>query len=222
MKKIYLILFIAISAKGLCQNPSLSSYLDTNNNFKLSYVANVSSDKNTLSLFGTRGGATVTQKVDLEYGEALGIWNNEYFKISLLTIPFKVRGSREGFPSVAAADLKNIGLNLNLYSRNLDRYFWDGKKSTHKFGVGVFMAPTVEELTPETTKDLITEKTKQLFVSAGLSLSYTYNNIQLTFTPAAFDFGTTSLGKNWIYNQVRWFGFGIGIDPKIFAPSINK
>lgn len=70
-----------------------------------------------------------------------------------------------------------------------------------------------------TTKNI---KSKQMFISTGLTINYSYNNIKVSFIPIGFDFGTTSLGKKWVYNKRRWWGFGIGLEPKFFSALMNK
>jgi len=69
----------------------------------------------------------------------------------------------------------------------------------------MYAAPTVEELDNQQTRSTLrtTEKSKQLFLSFGLTASYTYNNLVFTFVPAGFDFATSSLGNDWIYNRKR-------------------
>jgi hypothetical protein len=137
--------------------------------------------------------------------------------LSIITIPFKVRPKAAGLPQNAQLGLTNAGVSLNLWNRKLTRYFNSGKTSNHSFGIGALFAPTVEELTPENTNPDLPVKSKQLFLSLGLSLTYTYNDLTFAFVPAGFDFPTTTDGRKFVYSKRRWWGFGIGISSKLLG-----
>lgn len=220
MKKNITFLLFMISCSMFSQS-ELETYLKN----PLEDVFLVSSNKDTVTINGyINDSKTSTSKtITLERGEILGVWSFTYRpSISLLTIPYKVRRKANDTPVIANSGLTNVGLNFAILTERLDRYFSEGKKSSHSLSLGLFMAPNVEELTPANTNNEITVNNKQLFFSTGLTLKYAYNNIELSFIPVGFDIATNSLGKKWIYNKNSWFGFGIGIDPKIFSPTINK
>jgi hypothetical protein len=40
--------------------------------------------------------------------------------------------------------------------------------------------------------------------------------------PIGFDIATSSIGKKWVYNERRWWGFGIGLEPKFLNSIANK
>jgi hypothetical protein len=138
--------------------------------------------------------------------------------------PTKTVRDTLSFKNSATSGLTNIGLNLDLAKIEMARYFSNGKKSTHRFSFGFWSAPSVEELDSTFTLGHLAKdvKSKQLFVSAGITISYSYNGISFVFVPAGWDFGTSTIGKNWVYHKQRWWGFGIAISPKIFATVLNK
>ncbi|MET3037547.1 hypothetical protein ABXT08_15695 [Chryseobacterium sp. NRRL B-14859] len=229
-----------IQAPGLVY--TLTDYLG-NSTLKLNKVSKVESANNTLTLTGyNQSGKTAIRKVELREGEILGIkewsaaigWNCRKhwnpIPISLITVPFKIRPSvkfnDDMYSSSATSGLTNIGVNLDLIKYQVDRYFVEAKKSTHKFSLGLLVAPSVEEL-EATNTNYFTEytkgtKSKQLFISTGLTLSYSYNDLSFVIVPIGWDITTSSLGKNWMYGGKRWWGFGIGISPKIFSTILNS
>ena len=96
--------------------------------------------------------------------------------------------------------------------------------ANHKFSLGIWAAPMVEKLNSETTKNYLKDENEvsQFFISTGLTINYTYNNISFSFVPIGFDYATSTIGKEWIYNQKRWWGFGIGLEPKFLQSLMNK
>jgi len=211
----------------------LSDYL---NNHKFDYLSEVESNKDTLTLYGYKNGGNSTllkRKVKLDRDEVLGvnewswIFNKGHFKplpISITTVPFKVRPEQDEFKTNTTSGISNVGLNFDLGRWKTERYFASGKKSTHKFYGGVWVAPAVEELDSIQTRGFLTSgtKSKQLFISTALTVNYTYNNLTFTFVPFGFDFATSSTGKIWVYNERRWWGFGIGLEPKFLNTIANK
>jgi hypothetical protein len=212
---------------------SLNDYLD---NYKFSYVTQVESKKDTLVLYGYDENDNSTlknRKVKLDRYEVLGInewswiFNKGHFKplpISITSVPFKVRQGFDEFETTATSGIKNLGLNFDLGRWNTERYFASGKKSTHKFYAGIWVAPSVEELDFTQTRGFLADgtKSKQLFISTALTINYAYNNLTFTFVPMGFDIATSSVGKEWVYNERRWWGFGIGIEPKFLNSIVNK
>jgi hypothetical protein len=162
-------------------------------------------------------GVLVTNKVLFGLGNVLAVSNFTKPKIAIITVPFKVRGAVDTVSSKAQAGLTNIGLSFNLVNYRMDRYFSTGTKSTHTLSGGFFVAPNVEEVTPETTRKLVKAKSSQLFISTGLAFTYSYGDVSFLVVPAAFDFGTTESAKKYIYNGKYWWGFGIGISTKLFG-----
>lgn len=160
----------------------------------------------------------VTKKVALGPTEVLAIGKSSWTpRLSLVTIPFKVRPAIDTLPQAVQTGLTNAGISTNIFNYKLTRYFNSGKQSTHQFGVGILIAPTAEELRPDNTNKFVNETSKQLFISTGLCLTYTYNDLTFAMIPAGFDFATTDDGRNYVYNQQYWWGFGIGITTKLFG-----
>lgn len=220
---------------------TLDYYLNKDNKVRLHEVVSVESSLNTLTIIGyeTSDGTNITErKVLLDRGQVFTVsncnwilkdiswrfWQRSLTQISISTVPFKIRPEIEGFSTNANSGLKNVGLNFSLLGKNFDRYFSDGTKSNHKINAGIWIAPTVEELDSIHTEGFLAKETtsKQLFLTTALTVNYTYNNITFSFIPIGFDFATTNIGKKWVYNEQRWWGFGIGLEPKIFNTLINK
>lgn len=142
--------------------------------------------------------------------------------MSIACIPIKVRPGTNGKSATATSGLKNLGLNLDLWSMERTNYFANSEKTTHKLALGILVAPGVEELDSTLTAGKLEgdEKSRQLFISTGITLSYSYNKITFSFVPFGYDVGTSSIGNS--LEQKRWWGFGIGVDPKIFSSVTNK
>ena len=215
---------------------TLEYYNKKENNVKLDFLIDVKSSLDTLTLYGYKNKDNSTlhkRKIKLDRGQVLAVSNWSYFgnfwhwkpiPISITTVPFKVRPGFDEFKTFANSEIKNVGLNVDLFRWQTERYFSTSKKSTHKFYTGIWVAPSVEELDSTQTRGFLMgdTKSKQLFVSTALTLNYTYNNITFTFVPIGLDIATNSIGKEWVYNKRRWWGFGIGLEPKIFSTILNK
>jgi len=215
---------------------ALSEYLD-DCQVKLDYVTKVESTDNLLTVQGyklvTDNGAKesvfLKRKVLLKERKTLLIseWRLTP-SFSLTTIPYKIRPeiTEKGvkFAKNATTGLSNIGFNIDYYRYLRDYYFATGKKSSHKFATGFWLAPSVEELDSASTNGYLAKdkKSKQLFVSMGFSFSYSYNDISLIFVPFGWDLKTSTIGDYWVYDGRRWIGFGIGISPKLFSSILNK
>jgi hypothetical protein len=200
--------------------------------------------KQVLANNGQREEVFLKTYVELVKGETLAIsewswvgigWHWKPFPLSLTTVPFKVRPEVKSngklFSSVASSGLSNVGFNIDLVKYQMDRYFATGKKSTHKFSFGLWLGPSVEELDSIYTNGANgalgkgigkVEKSKQLYISTGLTISYSYNDISFVFVPIGYDYATSKVGKTWVYNKERWWGFGIAVSPKIFATILNS
>lgn len=208
-----------------------------NNKLKLRQISKIESTNNTLVLTGyNQSKTTAIRKVELEEGEVFALkdcsalWNSKHWKplpLSLITVPFKIRPGvtfKNNKISSSATLGTNIGVNLDLIKRQIDRYFISAKKSTHKYGLGFFASPSIEELESANTDNFLNAlgtKSKQLFISTGLTISYSYNDISFIVVPRGWDIATSTLGKNWAYGGRRWWGFGIGVSPKIFSTVLN-
>ncbi|WP_276484761.1 hypothetical protein [Paraflavitalea pollutisoli] len=212
----------------------------------LDEVVKVESTNNLLTISGFRNGGFTKRQVLLRKNQVLAIHDWSYMfgsgylsssPLSLVTVPFKIRPRAEvtlnknsapvdtTFSASAMSGITNIGVNIDIFKWTLDRYFSSGKKSTHKFGGGVIITPGVEELGATVVKDnSLTgdKKSKQFYVSIGLSGFYSYNGITFFIVPAAIDWAPSSIGKQWIYNKKYWWGFGIGINPTTISQLFNK
>lgn len=162
--------------------------------------------------------ALVNVPVQFGLGGTYGVWTyTGKPKVAIVTIPFKMRGSVDTFPSKAISGLSNIGVTINFANLKLEKYFYNGNKAVHNYNIGIFLAPNVEEIAPETTSNYVAKKSSQLFVSTGLSITYSYGDVSFVAIPVGFDFGTTRNGQKYIYNGRYWWGFGIGVSAKFFG-----
>lgn len=144
--------------------------------------------------------------------------------VSLVTVPFKTRYPNKYIDySQSYAKLDNVGLNFGIYKPFKDRYFYDGHKSQHALEFGFLLSPFIEEIDEDNTKPNfnVDRTSNQIFISAGITATYTYNDLTFIIVPFGLDIGLTSTASSWIYNNKPWIGFGIGISPKIFAQKLN-
>lgn len=215
---------------------TLSDYL-SDQELKLGNVGKVESANGALTLYGTKDGVLAKRTVSIESGngyvisEKSNVFTSNHwrpFPLSVITVPIKVRPSVKTkdstFPAAAVGGITNLGLNLDVFRWQTDRYYTMGRKVSQKFAIGACVTPSVEELDSVAAQGKIKKdaKSRQIFLSTGLTLSYSYNDISFVFVPAGFDWGLTPVGQNWIYQGKWWWGFGIAISPKIFAPIFNK
>ena len=209
--------------------------MDCKNNLKLNHVEKVTSTENYLTLYGYKNHDSKvmsTRKITLPKGKVFvikewsGFWNNYHYHnipLSLMSIPFKIRPEvSHDTGRITQSDVNNLGLNFDLYRYQIDRYFSDAKKSTHRFFVGFWAGPSIQKLDSLQTNGILTSEKNELFLSTALTLNYSYNNITFSFAPIGFDIATTTIGKQWIYNDRRWWGFGIGISPTFLNRIQNK
>lgn len=229
--------------EGLEPIYALGDYL-ADDEVKLPVVKNTTSRDNILTVYGTdEGGKPAHRRLDLGSRGVYTVPNHTAFvrrrhwqpvPISITAVPIRVRRSvTDRFPDAeqdttfrrrAVAGLTTLGIDINLAKLEWDRYFASGKKSSHKFGIGLWLGPNVVTLDSVHTLGYLDkgEESRQLFVSTGLTLSYAYNNVSFIIIPAGYDWHTSTAGKKWVYDRKRWWGFGIAINPSIIAPIFNK
>lgn len=212
------------------EHASPQIYLQDQN--RLDEIIRAESQINKIILYGYRGDDFYQATVTMGARRVFSIrtfshpFQSRYWRpmpLSIITTPFKVRPAVGDAKRVASAAVNNIGVNVDLLRFTTDRFFTAGTRATHRGSIGLWIAPSVEEVDSITTDGYLgkTEKSKQLFVSTAISISYTYNNFTFTFMPLGWDIATSTVGKNWIYNKERWWGFGIGIDTKILAQILS-
>ena len=183
------------------------------------YVVSVEAENGIFTVSGYRksNGTYQQRLVRVNPGKVYSISKIKKFTLGILTIPLKVRSAVDTFPQMVETGLTTAGITLNFFNYRMDRYFTTGGKSTHQLSAGILVAPSGEELTPETTKNQVRFKSKHLFISTGVSITYTYNDISFSFIPIGYDFATSTPGKSYIHSGQPFWGFGIGITPKIFG-----
>ncbi len=213
--KIIIFLAVFTLSKTVSAQSSLEEFLS-----KKVFVISVEQKQDIVTAFGYQGDDSqgAEYKIRLKKGEVFAIWNRPGRPtLSVITIPFKVRSGMDGVPQTVSTGLTNAGLSFNFYNKRLERHLASGKKSSHNFGIGVFIVPSSEDLKSANTNGKVTTDIRQLFISNGLVFSYSYNDLTFAFVPAGWDLGTADEGKAWIYNKKRWWGFGIGINTKLFG-----
>ncbi|MGM0943970.1 MAG: hypothetical protein ACQEW9_02240 [Bacteroidota bacterium] len=145
-------------------------------------------------------------------------------KVSILSVPVKIRpslkytpkGSQEEVkrPHEGGIDLKNVNVGLNFYNKTIDRYFSYGTSTSHKWSGGILLGLSAIGLTEDNVNIKANSdfnEVTQLFVSTGLNVSYSYNTINFSLVPVAWDWAVSQTGRNYVYHKKVWFGFGVGI-----------
>lgn len=164
-------------------------------------------------------------EAELKRNEFVSIKNDKYFfhslgSISIMTVPFKVRSkNRQGYIT-ARADIKNIGLYLPLALWDRERYWLDNSTSSHKFSVGLLLAPMAQELSDSNTDDHFQNSDisySAFMLSTSLAITYTYKKITFAIIPIGYDYGLDQAGKSWDNHGNYWAGFGVGVDTKLFG-----
>ena len=168
---------------------------------------------------------TKIYEAELAKNEYLSIKNDRYFPaslgaISIMTVPFKVRGKNAAGYKTAKADIKNIGLYFPVALWDRKRYWIDNSTSSHKLSVGLLIAPMAEDLSDKNTNNYFQNSNTSytaFMLSTGISVTYTYKNLTFALIPVGFDYGLDDAGREWDYHGKYWFGFGIGVDTKLFG-----
>lgn len=189
--KLSIVIIFLLSANYIvkAQVKNESKSLEEYNKDKFNYVVTVESNKDTLFIYGYKTSDSnflTKEKVVLKRYQVLGIASYGFTnpQISLITTPFKIRSKVNGLARETQSGLTNIGLNFEVCSYRVDRYFTNTRKSSHKLGAGIWLAPCVEELSAASTSDITDDsKTKQLFLSTGITITYSYNGITMSFIP---------------------------------------
>lgn len=145
-------------------------------------------------------------------------------KVSILSVPVKIRpslkytpkGSQEEVkrPHEGGIDLKNVNVGLNFYNKTIDRYFSYGTTTSHKWSGGILLGLSAIGLREDNVNIKANSdfnEVTQLFVSTGLNVSYSYNTINFSLVPVAWDWAVSQTGRNYVYHGKLWFGFGVGI-----------
>lgn len=214
---------------------------------KLDYVTKVESNNNILTVSGYKDDEEneedkfTSRKIKLNKYESFSVFERRWFtpstfkefvnSISVYSIPFKIRpgitaqidSKEQTLPPTSNGSVSNIGVNLEITKAKWDIYTIRDNIYSHKLSLGLWVGPSIEELDKTNTRTFPADisKSKQLFISTGITISYSFNNFSFVFVPAGWDWGTSTLGKTWAYEGERWWGFGIGISPKIFSTLIN-
>lgn len=164
-------------------------------------------------------------EAELIKGEFVSIKSDKYLisalpAISVMTVPFKIRQKNSQGLVTAKADIKNIGLYFPLALWDRKRYWLDNSTSSHKFSIGLLIAPMAEELSDKNTDNFFQNSNTSysaFMLSTSISFTYTYKSITFAIIPLGFDFGLDQPGSYWDNHRKYWSGFGIGVDTKLFG-----
>lgn len=217
MKKItLLILLIGINLNAQTKSTQADFEADEKGIEVLS--VKVESDKYKIVYFDKEG-TLKEYLMPFERGVTYSNSVKKYFSAAFMTIPIKVRPAIQDLKQVAKADVKNIGLNLNYFNYLKRNYLQNGTVNEYRFALGGIIAPGVETFNAANTNGVYTKDTEktQMILSTGLTASATYKGVTLSVIPAGVDFGLTPEAKNWVYRGKYWWGFGLGLDTKIFG-----
>ncbi|WP_421807245.1 hypothetical protein [Flagellimonas sp.] len=144
---------------------------------------------------------------------------------SISTIPYKIRPGNDDLKRITTSGLKNLALNFDMIRGRRQVYYQSGKKLLMRASIGVLISPSVEEFPDNQRIDFpidSDEVQKELFISTGLSINLSFNDIAFSFIPIGHDHATSTIGKSWRYQGRRWWGFGIGLSPKFLGPANSK
>lgn len=212
-------LFAVIACQSYSQKDTLtlSEYMDTTTHNMLSFVYDVKPSNGMLIVSGYRDCNFQQKHLIMNCNDVLKIHTlDRWPKMSIITIPFKYRFPQDTLPATVSAGISNVGVTIGFFNNTWDQYFMDGRKISQKLNIGFLIAPSIEEISPENTKKMATTKSKQLFISTGISLNYSYNDIAISLIPIGYDIPTSLEGRKYVYTK-PWFGFGIGVTTKIFS-----
>jgi len=200
------------------QNDTLTTAQYMQPAYKIDHILSVKQDLNVLTISGCDENVFVQRKVTLgcENSFTLKTWNTSWIpQFAVTTIPLRFRFPQDTLPAIVSSGIANAGLTISWLTRTWDTYYADGKKVSKKLNAGLLVAPSIEEISPENTKKRTYNKSKQLFISTGFSINYSYNDIAISFIVGK-DIPTTLEGKKYVYTS-PWIGFGIGLNTKFFA-----
>lgn len=154
-----------------------------------------------------------------KFNDSYLVTTRYFSSLSVITVPIKVRPSVHNKKQVATADIKNVGVFYGLYNYHWKKYYKDSATSDTKLSVGFILSPAVEKFDSLNTNGYLTKglERSQLVISTAVGITGSYKGVTVAVIPAGWDIGTSSIRKEWIYNRRYWWGFGIGLDSKIFG-----
>ena len=144
---------------------------------------------------------------------------------SIMTVPYKIRGGNQNLDRITTSGISNVAINFDFLRYGWQRYYQNGKQYKWRISIGGMVSPGVEEISNSDLRNAqsgIEGTVDELFISTGITINLSLNDIGFTFIPAGWDQGTTTVGKSWNYNGRRWWGFGIGLSPKFLGPPTSQ
>jgi len=132
-------------------------------------------------------------------------------EVGAITIPFKYWKGSTSIPNNTSADF-NAGVYIGR-KWGRQRFYYDKDKNHESaaFTLALFAGPTKIDLTKDNAKDslLFKQNSNELAISLGAGGMFSYRNFNVGLF-AGFDSPLSKEGKNWIYSDRLWIGFGIG------------
>src|SRR5205085_10091637 len=102
----------------------------------LDEVVAVDSKNGILNIYGYKDHKYASSRVRLARSDVFAISYASWKPyVTIITVPFKVRRAIDTFHQSVQTAVTNVGLDLNLYHFNMDRYFASGNKSTHLLSI---------------------------------------------------------------------------------------
>ncbi len=137
--------------------------------------------------------------------------------VSIVTVPIKIRPDIHGLGQVTDGSISSVGIYVPLVFATRAKIYYDGKISKEKFSFGGIVAPMIQTFNAANLNNPSAKEAKEVALSLGTALSYSYNDITFMLIPAGADYGLTSTSKSWIYQGRYWWGFGIALKPTILT-----
>jgi len=177
-------------------------------------------DKNTLKFYPWKfKNATIENKLEKNDYYIIEIPNRvvvrtkySAWQYGALTLPAKFYTK-----SVDSLSNTQFGANLNLMIGRKwgnQKYSYLAEKSTTPYTIAksINLIAGIGELTlsASNTEKNLTKEIKVASLSYGLAFGFQYKKIGV-FIASGFDTPLSKFGKDWVYKENLWFGFGLGL-----------
>ncbi|MCA8832376.1 hypothetical protein [Hymenobacter pini] len=148
--------------------------------------------------------------------------------VQATTIPIKVRPGLTNKSAYSASGSFNVGVSYGLkFTHNVYRSYYSVSKSdkdqpvakdflnsrTNKFTFmpGLFVGPSLVELTPANTQNAVEKDRTVVGLTTGIVGVVAINQFSLG-AAMGWDYGLGSPATQWNYHRKRWYGIVLGLD----------